>query len=263
MNNDRYYQKGNPEKDLLKSVARETQPAALDNATNRTAPVSSYTKPDPKYFPKKWFVVYSGGEVRERNYFHLITYNPSLYPDIKIEFIPEPRFEEGGKPAIMKVAVEKTQKYKKSANNENPDKFFLLTDVDNFKNFLLEMMQECNANDIELIISNPCFEVWLYYSKKDDKCISYDYQNKNEKISSGFKTWVNTQIPGGINPANALLDIEQNIENAKKNYSDDDDRIPSLFSTQMFKLAEQLLPYVLKGNSKIITKRASAQQRTR
>ena len=251
MANNRYYQKGNPEKELLKSATRETPPTVYDNATNITASVSSYTKPEPTLYPKSWFVVYSGGEVREKDYFHFITHYPSFYPDIKIEFIPEPRFKEGGRPAIMDVAIERTQEYKESANNENPDKFFLLTDVDHFKKFLLGMKQECDTNDIELIISNPCFEVWLYYSKKDDKCISYDYQNKNEKISSDFKTWVNSQIPGGVNPIKALLDIEQNIENAKKNYSDDDDGIPSLFSTQMFILAKLLLPYVLEGNIKI------------
>ena len=111
--------------------------------------------------------------------------------------------------------------------------------------------QECVSHDIELIISNPCFEIWLYYTEKDDKCVGFKIPDKKEKISSSLKTWVNKQIKGGVKPKRAILNIEQNIENAKKNYLVNDDGIPLLFSTQMFILAEQLLPYVKEGNNKI------------
>ena len=44
--------------------------------------------------------------------------------------------QQGGKPTIMQVAIDKTEEYKDSANEENPDIYFLLTDVDHFENFL-------------------------------------------------------------------------------------------------------------------------------
>ncbi len=51
-------------------------------------------------------------------------------------------------------------------------------------------------------------------------------------------------IPGGVKPQKAILNIYINIENAKKNYNEDGDGIPVLFSTNMFLLAEELLPLI-------------------
>ena len=42
-------------------------------------------------------------------------------------------------------------------------------------------------------------------------------------------------------PEKAILSIYPNIENAKKNYNEDENGIPMLFSTNMYLLAEALL----------------------
>ncbi|MDR1224627.1 MAG: RloB family protein [Tannerella sp.] len=51
-------------------------------------------------------------------------------------------------------------------------------------------------------------------------------------------------MPTHINPAKAILNIEQNIENAKKHYKEDENGIPALFSTNMFLLAEDFFPLI-------------------
>lgn len=173
--------------------------------------------------------------------------NPSLYPDIKIKFLANDSFEKGGKPQITEFAIDKKLEYQDSANEENPDSYYLLTDVDHFESFLPEMKEECGKNGIELIISNSCFEVWLYYSEKTDRCVGFSIPDDKDKISSAFKTWANKAIKGGLKPTKAILYIEQNINNAKNNYSENNG-MPSLFSTQMFRLAEKMLPFVKDGN---------------
>ena len=246
MASSRYYQKGNPEKELLTDVAAETNRVTPVREMPVSAPISGYTKPEGTLLPQALFVIYSGGTEREKDYFRLIDKNSALFPFIRIAFHAEPNFEKGGKPSIMQFAIDKTNEYKDSATEENPDKYFLLSDVDHFEQFLSEMKQECADNSIELIISNSCFEVWLYYAEKSDRCTTFNIPQDKLNISSAFKTWANTQIKGGLKPKKAIFNIEQNIKNAKNNYFEIDG-LPTLFSTQMFRLAEQMFPYVKFG----------------
>lgn len=246
MASSRYYQKGNPEKELLTDVAIETNQATPVKNLSVSASISGYTKPEATLLPQALFVIYSGGTEREKDYFRLIDRNSSLFPLIRIAFHAEPNFEKGGKPSIMQFAIDKTNEYKESATKENPDKYFLLSDVDHFEQFLPEMKTDCENNNINLIISNSCFEVWLYYAEKSDRCTEFKIPQNKLNISSAFKTWVNTQIKGGLKPIKAIFNIEQNIKNAKCNYFEADG-FPTLFSTQMFRLAEQMSPYVKNG----------------
>ena len=249
MTDKRYYQKGNPDKEPLQSVKINTKKVSSDKSAAKFLFRQKYTKPDAFKHPQKLVVVYSGGTEREKDYFRLIDKNPTLFP-VRIDFYADPNFEKGGRPSIVQFAKDKTDEYKESASEENPDSYFLLTDVDHFERFLREMKIECEENDIELIISNSCFEVWLYYAEKSDRCSAFNVPENKMEVSSAFKTWANAEVKGGLKPTKAILNIEQNIENAKKNY-EEEDGFPNLFSTQMFRLAEHLLPFV-KNNLKFL-----------
>lgn len=254
MDEKRPYIKDNPEKE---SFEIEVKKQTFDRGgVMPTIQLSAYTKPEATLLPRSFFVIFSGGAEREKDYFYLIDKNPSLYTNIKIDFWAEPNFQKGGKPKIGEFAICKVKEYKESASQENPDSYYLLTDVDHFGNFLPEMRHECEENNINMIISNSCFEVWLYFSERSDKCADFKPPLDQDKISSEFKKWAGEQIGGGLKPRKALLKIEQNIENARANYSANDNDFPTLFSTQMFRLAEKILPYVLEGNEKITASRA-------
>lgn len=243
----------------IKSNLEKEHETGIDNTVKKSIPIvgvlhidnTHYIKPDSTVLPKAFVVIFSGGEEREKDYFHLITKNPDIYSDIRIDFFPNPNFKKGGKPEIVEFAVNKKKDYQESVNEDNPDSYFLLTDVDHFEMFLQEMKEMCDKSSIELIISNSCFEVWLYYAEKDDKCVNFIVPDNRLKISSKFKTWANTAVRGGLDPKKAILKIEQNIENARKNYSEING-IPTLFSTQMFRLAEKMLPHIIDGNEIII-----------
>ena len=243
---DRHYQKGNPEIEPQKSVVTKSDVATFNSAESVSVPNSRYTKPEAFKIPKALFVIYSGGTEREKDYFSLIDKNTELFPFIRIAFHANPNFDEGGKPSIVRFATEKTKEYQESASKENPDHYFLITDVDHFEQFLPEMQQECTTSNIELIISNSCFEVWLYYAEKSNRPLNFVIPQNKLEISSAFKTWANTQINGGLKPTKAIFNIEQNIANAKRNYVEENG-FPTLFSTQMFRLAEKMLPFVKDG----------------
>lgn len=243
---ERYYQKGNPELEPQESIETKSDVATFNSVESVSVPNPRYTKSEAFKIPQALFVIYSGGTKREKDYFSLIDKNTKLFPYIRIAFHAEPNFDEGGKPSIVRFATKKTKEYQESASKENADYYFLITDVDHFEQFLPEMQQECNASNIELIISNSCFEVWLYYAEKSNYPLDFVIPQNKLDISSAFKTWANTQINGGLKPTKAIFNIEQNITNAKKNYVEEDG-FPTLFSTQMFRLAEQMKPFVNEG----------------
>jgi len=247
---DRHYQKGHPEIEPLEGVVTKSDVATFNSVASVSVPKSKYTKPEAFKIPQALFVIYSGGTEREKDYFRLIDRNSDLFPFVRIAFHTEPNFDEGGKPSIVRFATEKTKEYQESASDENTDYYFLITDVDHFEQFLPAMQQECNASNIELIISNSCFEVWLYYAEKSDRCEGFEIPQNTLEISSAFKTWTNTQIKGGLKPTKAIFNIEQNTVNAKQNYVEENG-FPTLFSTQMYRLAEQMLPYVNEGLSQL------------
>ena len=73
------------------------------------------------------------------------------------------------RPLVFDLAEEKVKQYKTSASYEKPDEYYVVSDVDEFKDHLICFQQKCQELNINLIISNPCIEVWLYYSKRADR----------------------------------------------------------------------------------------------
>ena len=144
---------------------------------------------------------------------------------------------------MLETALLKQQHYK-SSQTDIPDKMFIVSDVDHFYNDLLRIKPKCENSDISLIISNSCFEIWLYYGKFSDKPSDFVIPDNHLKISQFFKTYLGDKVKGGANPKDAIFDIFVAIKNAKDNYEEDDYCLPKLFSTNMFLLAEDILPLI-------------------
>jgi hypothetical protein len=236
----RSYVKSNPEKTELEPQ----HPKSEVVATVSTSPVKdggiNYRKEDGVKSPKSFFVIVSGGEKREKDYFTIIS-KSDKFERIRLEFIADPA--QLNPDGLMETAKDKQERYKTSQEDE-PDKIFIVSDVDHFINELLRIKPECEKLGIHLIISNSCFEVWLYYGKFNNKPSDFKIPDDVLKISQAFKTYLGTKIKGGIDPRKAILDIFENIQNAKTNYSEGKNGIPELFSTNMFLLAESLLPFI-------------------
>lgn len=236
----RNYIKGNPEITPNEVVPKKTTPQKVTSSFFE-AP-KSYIKQGEFEDMQTFIVIFSGGTTREKNYFSGIG---NGFKNIKIHFVPEPDFESNRVPKVFNLAYNTLDIYKNSVNEDLPDKYYIVTDVDDFKQAILEHKPLCEQKGIELIISNPCFEVWLYYSKQDDKFLGFKMPSDLKELSQNVKTFVGKtlSIVGGVNPTKALEDLEQNIVNAKKNYQASAEGIPDLFSTNMFILGEYILKY--------------------
>ena len=123
------------------------------------------------------------------------------------------------------------------------DKVFLLSDVDEFYD-QLEKIFKGNQTDVQgrWVVSNPCFEIWLYYCYLDSPervpgCL------KTEPIttrSKKMKALGNTLVSGGLNPCLAFENMLNGIEHCIAYYAEDDNRITVLYATQMHEMVQYL-----------------------
>jgi len=82
-------------------------------------------------------------------------------------------------------------------------------------------------------LSNPCFEVWLYYHNESQKP---DFEG--DKFCKGWKQIVNNVFPGGFDSKKHSANVENAIENAKRNFCLEDG-LPAVGSTEVFRLVER------------------------
>jgi hypothetical protein len=248
----RSYEKSNPEKPISAPIQLKPEIGEVSSVIPIVDVGLNYRKEEGMRMPFTFLVIVSGGEVRERDYFKTIS-NQDKFRRIKIEFVPDPG--KGNPDSLLEVTKNKQEHYQTSKEGE-PDKIFIVSDVDHFMRELLRIKPECKKSNIHLIISNSCFEVWLYFGKFDSKPIDFKIPDDALKISQSFKTYLGNKVKGGIDPRKAIFDISENIKNAKDNYKEDKNGIPELFSTNMFLLAELLLPFIDTEIRKIIDENA-------
>ena len=172
MSGKRYYVKGSPSEELRDVTASATsstplQENGVDDVLRKVN--ERYTKKDLEQLPMTFVVVFSGGTKREKDYLSLLMNNNWKFPTLRLEFLADDTFLKEGKPAIFDFALQRQKLYGSSTTAEHPDHYFLMTDVDDFGSWVTKELPVCEARHIKVLVSNPCFEVWLYYATRQDK----------------------------------------------------------------------------------------------
>lgn len=204
------------------------------------------------------FFVISGGEKRERNYLNRL--KTQSYRSLSIIFVATRGKKSGGNPAqcsgsspndILTLWNEIYKENEKTLTiNDNCykleeiDQIFFLTDLDHFRTQLQKILSNDQKQPYQWIISNPCFEMWLYYSY-----ISDDPTQKLKELITpseierpqALKGLLHDLTNGSCDPRKAFDNMEVAIQNAKQYWTGlDAHKIPNLFSTQMKDLAEKI-----------------------
>lgn len=191
--------------------------------------------------------VLSGGEKRERVFLLELIRQRELH-SLKIAFMSEKG--QGLQPYQMQdkwAQIQLTGEIKIESqlfHLEAMDKVFLLSDVDEFYEQLENIFKENSTRTQgQWIVSNPCFEIWLYYCYLDSpeadlECLkTAPVATRSKKM----KTICNTLISGGINPRLAFAHMVTGIEHSNDHYAVDDNGIPVLYATQMHNMAKYLV----------------------
>ena len=121
------------------------------------------------------------------------------------------------------------------------DTIHLLQDVDEFEPSIHTLRQSPLAQT-QWIVSNPCFEIWLFYHHFDDPSIlAAGLSKPPAKRSQWLKQKLNTLKPGGFNPCNLHTLMETAIQNSQAHYTLKGNGLPDVFSTDMHLLASKIV----------------------
>lgn len=174
-------------------------------------------------------IIATEGEVTEPKYFRMFRARR-----VQIEVLPT---KHGA--SAPDAVLERLNKYSAQYELGDDDKLFLVIDTDNWPvRNLGNVAAECIRKDYQLIVSNPCFELWLYLHFSEniaglDSCNSF-----GEAIR---------QMNGEYNKANLkdhLFTRERVIAATKCARSLDanrDDRWPQTTGTRVYRIIDSIL----------------------
>ena len=132
----------------------------------------------------------------------------------------------------------------------NEDRVFFISDVDEYHEQLSLYLSKSNDKSYKWIISNPCFETWLYYSYVGTPAKKHIEALQNESISQRskhLKKIGNDVHKGGLDPRNAPKYIHNAIERCDEyGYKVDENNVPLLFCTDMLFFAKDFIEYISK-----------------
>jgi|WetSurMetagenome_2_1015567.scaffolds.fasta_scaffold140531_2 hypothetical protein len=193
-----------------------------------------YEKKEP-FRDARFFVIVCEGGKRESDYFEFFD---KLTPKIKLKTIES----KEGKTSPKHLLTNALEALEHQKGVEEFDELWFVFDKDRWEESQIqELIGECKEKvKWNYAISNPCFEVWLYYHFKSfipridkiDKCKSW-------------KAHISEINPGGFSSVVHPKKIEFAIINSEINYSSTG-YLPNIGSTQVHFLAKSILPSIKK-----------------
>lgn len=247
------YTKQNKEIDLFPEENQKIKTKAVITSDNKTIPIiqlKGYEKADGNLSQSLMFVI-SGGEKTEKNFFKQLI-EPKDYP-LRVLFTSKKG--QGLTPKQMNTLwndIQSTQEVAIKGQTyklETIDKVYLITDVDHYYNELIAVTKNIsNKYNNQWIISNPCFEIWIYYCNSNNPTNDLaELMNLNcDKRSQKLKQLVGVK---GFKSAGAFYSIEKGIKYSLEHYKEDENNIPTLYSTQMHILAKDIFETMNKNNN--------------
>lgn len=194
----------------------------------------------------KLFAIVCEGSEREPSYFNVFRY---LSSRIAVDVIEDIVSDEEIKVAQSKKSAPKWLLNRaliyieKEGLNDEDDLWFVM-DVDKWpKKQLRDIALLCEENaNWHIVLSNPCFEVWLYFHKRADISVS------TSKSSQNFKTEIATLEKGGYHSYSFVPQLPVAIENAKMADSDPNHFMPGFKETKVYQLGEAIMQVIGKND---------------
>lgn len=128
-----------------------------------------------------------------------------------------------------KWVLDRAVKYIEKEGLSSEDDLWFVMDIDRWEtDQLREIATYCEEHpNWHIVLSNPCFEVWLYFHKRN----SIEGPNRS---CSQLKHEISTHTVGGYNPLEYLSDLQAAITNSKANDTDPDYFLPNLNESKVY-----------------------------
>ncbi len=189
----------------------------------------------------KLFALAVEGRKTEYGYFKLL----ELSSRIKIDIIGHPDEEEElGSANVMdsapKYLLDRAVEYVERMGLIDSDELWFVLDTDRWtREQLNQLYQACaDRSNWHIAVSNPCFEVWLYYHLKNVK------PDPSWVEARDFKRKLPDLISGGYDATQFIKLIREALVNARNNDSNLGHYLPMLGETKVHLLAEALLKHI-------------------
>lgn len=175
-------------------------------------------------------IIATEGEKTEKQYFDLFE-----NPRVRVVVLPTSKGDHRSAPRHV---LERLVDFKEQYQIGKGDTLWLMVDVDRWPvGGLSDVCREARQKGIELAISNPCFELWLYLHHCD--------VDRSDKTCKQLKDRLRQQL-GSYNSANLNLKVYEPlvpaaVERAKMLHTDPEERLPSFPGTHVYKVVERLL----------------------
>ncbi len=196
------------------------------------------------------YCVISGGTVREKTFLSEVECKHS-FKNLEVIFVSSKASEGGLTPRMMATKYHEITSDGilrlpgRTVHLESVDKIYMFTDVDHYESGLVEILKQTTSEASPVwIISNPDFEIWLYYcfmnSPERDliDVLNEQPSRRSSRLKSVNGTFNNG---GGLDTRKAFEHLEDGIAHSKEHFKIDENGIPCLLSTQMHVFAEGVL----------------------
>ena len=194
----------------------------------------------------KLFAISCEGGKREPNYFSLFE---QISGKIKVDIIEDiisddemqSKYQTKSAPRWV---LDRAVKYIDSEGLINEDDLWFVIDTDNWSDEQLRNIADYCKDypNWHIVISNPCFEVWLYFHKKPS------FNNCDKLTCNKLKTEVAKLEKGGYHPNKFIPFFFDAIINAKNNDTNINHFMPNNCETKMYQLGEALIQVIGKND---------------
>jgi len=187
----------------------------------------------------KLFAIACEGSKREPCYFNLFQYiSCKIKVDViedKVSNIEMQRIYDTN--SAPKWVLDRAVRYIEKEGLLDEDELWFVMDVDRWtENQLREIAHYCEQKtNWNIVLSNPCFEVWLYFHKKAN------IRNSKSSDCSQFKFEISKFEKGGYHPYKFIYYLKDAISNSKAADSHPEHFMPSFKETKVYQLAEALI----------------------
>lgn len=198
--------------------------------------------PDELLRDYKLFAIACEGGKREPDYFNIFRFiSGRIAVDVVEEIVSDEEMEALVEhKSAPKWVLDRAIRYiEKEGLSEEDDLWFVL-DKDRWSDEQLrEIFEYCQQKqNWNIVISNPCFEVWLFFHKRIDI-------NSSTSVScNDFKYEISTFQKGGYHPLRYIATLDQAIVNARNADNNPGYFMPEPKQTKVYQLAQSILGFV-------------------
>ena len=254
----------------VKHPNKNAPPQVVTSTPNSYVQIPSAYKKEDGVLSYGLICVISGGTKRECTFLNELE-KKHTFKGVNVIFVSTKEGEGGLTPWMMQSAYEEICKdgiIKMSGRTvklDTVDVVYMFTDVDHYKSELKEILVSKKSVSPIWIISNPNFEIWLYYCYRNNpyEDLKAVIEEKETQRSSRLKTVNGTfNNGGGLDTRKAFERLEDGIAHSKEHYQETDS-IPSLLSTQMHVFAEDVLMRLGNEYREFVQKKQDFRERMR